>query len=453
MIKKVILYVFIIILIVITILGVNFYFGIYLEIELIDSKLISYDEDNYLVNIEMKRKINKFNTDFTCHANGLKKSYEVRGENNKCYLSLEINDSYELYLTNSKGNKSNTFNLNDVVDGILSFKFEQDKIYLISGEEKDIIYYDVVLDKKIDYEFKSENTDIAFVQDNKIIAKNVGTTYIYSPKVKDKLEVIVTDLITKPYAIKDKKKLLGCNAYSYQEAKTLDDILEYKINSAGYQTRAGAVAAARFLTLEFEYRVPYFYENGRVPISSTNKSNINTHIADGEGRYYKKGLYLSDDKKELITASWRGPSIWGCNLVNLEKNEKYGYIPGRLMPNGLDCSGFITWSLKNAGFEPFDVGAGEDPNRDGQCTDLGEFALLSNNIDNMKAGDLLNWWGHIAMFIGRDKDTYYVAESLSYIGGVRAMIYTRSELLNTFKYVVLMDSFYKEDGNYSIYWE
>ena len=122
------------------------------------------------------------------------------------------------------------------------------------------------------------------------------------------------------------------------------------------------------------------------------------------------------------------------------------------MPNGLDCSGFVTWSLKNAGFDPGDVGAGESPDIDNQCTDLGEFRYLANEIDNVKVGDLLNWWGHIAMLIGIDEDTYYVAESLSYIGGVRAMIYTKKELLNTFEYVVLMDKFYKKDGNYQNFW-
>ena len=50
------------------------------------------------------------------------------------------------------------------------------------------------------------------------------------------------------------------------------------------------------------------------------------------------------------------------------------------------------------------------------------------------------------MLIGIDGDTYYVAESLSYIGGVRAMIYSKNELLKTFEYVVLMDKFYKNDS-------
>lgn len=78
--------------------------------------------------------------------------------------------------------------------------------------------------------------------------------------------------------------------------------------------------------------------------------------------------------------------------------------------------------------------------------------LVSDNINNIKAGDLLNWWGHIAMLIGIDNDTYYVAESLSYIGGVRAMIYTKQELLSTFKYAVLMDDYYKKEGLYTKMW-
>ena len=56
------------------------------------------------------------------------------------------------------------------------------------------------------------------------------------------------------------------------------------------------------------------------------------------------------------------------------------------------------------------------------------------------------------MLIGIDGDTYYVAESLSYIGVVRAMIYSKNELLKTFEYVVLMDKFYKNDGNYQKFW-
>ena len=415
-------YVLVLIFLLMFVSVINYYFDVYKQVELIDSEITKFIEVDRTITIVLKRNINQLNDKFFCHADGRNNKYEVNGEDNKCSLTVKINDTYKLYLTNLKGISSNTINLNDTISGILAFRFISDQIYLTIDDEEDIVYYDVVLDKKIDYNFKSENSKIVDVKNNRLRAVGKGKTYIYSDKIKDKMEVVVTDLLTKPYATKERKTILPCNAFSEEEANILDKMLEFKIEKAGYQTRAGAVAAARFLTLEFPYRIPYFYENGRVPISATNKSNINTHIADGEGRYYKKGLYLSNSKKEGISASWRGPSIWGCNLVNLEDNRPYGYVPGRLMPNGLDCSGFITWTLKNSGFEPGDVGAGEDPLRDGQCTDLGEFVTLVDNIDKIKAGDLLNWWGHIAMLIGVDNDTYYVAESLSYIGGVRAMI-------------------------------
>lgn len=446
------------VLIILIILSVILFGGYYYSKEiknivLIDSEFISYNEVDKTITMKLLKNDNIFINEYTCNVDGNKNKYEVKANNNECNVTLKINDTYKLYLTSDKGYKSNVIELNDVFNDVLYFKFNEQQVYLVIGEELDIKYTDVVVDIKPNYNFKSSDNNIIDVKDNKIIAKGAGSAYIYSDKVDNKLNVTVTNLISKPYATKDKKTLLPCNAYSEEQAKELDNILEYKINKAGYQTRAGAVAAARFLTLEFAYRVPYFYENGRLPISTTDKSNINTHIADGEGRYYKKGLYLSNSKKDNIVASWKGPSIWGCNLMNLERNERYGYYMGKLMPNGLDCSGFITWTLKNAGFEPGDVGAGEDPNRDGQCTDLGEFVKLNENINNIKVGDLLNWWGHIAMLIGKDGDTYYVAESLSYIGGVRAMIYSKQELLNTFEYTVKMDNYYKEDGNLTKYWE
>ncbi len=434
---------------------------IFNNIDVVNIKLTKYDKESNIMRIKITKKNNYLNKNFSCIAEYENEKIEVIGIDNTCMFDLEKNNNYSLYLVNSTGIKSNIYELSNIVNNVLDFKFASEMLYMAVGEEDVINFYDIVIDnKKIDYNFKSEDESIAKVENNKVIGLSKGETYIYSDKTQEKLKIKVTDLITKPYATKDKKELLPCNAYSEEEAKELDEILEYKINNAGYQTRAGAVAAARFLTLEFQYRVPYYYENGRVKYEnkSCNMTNINRFIVDGEGRYYHKGLYLADSKKENISSSKEGPAIWGCKIRNLEDKKEYGYIPGALMPNGLDCSGFVTWSLKNAGFEPGDVGAGEDPGRDCQCTDLGEFVPLNNSLldsGKVKAGDLINWWGHIAMIIGIDKDTdtYYIAESLSYIGGVRAMIYTKKELLNTFKYVVLMDSFYQKDGNYSIMWK
>lgn len=426
------------------------------NLEIANIKLVNYNEDDNTITLKIEKVIKLTNNTFICHAKGSKDEVTSSSDNGSCIITIPKEDNYEIYLSDENEQKTEIIKLNDVLNEILLFSFNNDTIYLIPEEEKELSYTDISIGKKINYEFVSSNDKVAKIVDNKIVGVSTGTATITEKKSKSKLEVIVTDLITKPYAIKDKKEILACHAYTTEEAKLLDEILAYKVEEGGYLTRGGAVAAARFLTLEFAYRVPYFYENGRVPLSDGSTSNINTHIADGEGRYYKQGLYLSDDKKDLITASWRGPAIWGCDLKNLERNERYGYIMGKMMPNGLNCSGFVTWTLKQAGYDPGDVGAGESPERDGQCTDLGEFVSLNSEIlAKLKVGDLLNWWGHIAMLIGIDEktETYYVAESLSYIGGVRAMIYSKNELLNTFSYAVLMDSYYQEDGNYQVFWE
>ncbi len=457
---KALIWVYLLYFIVFAIFTISKDYLIYNTIDIVNIKMTNYDKETNVMTIKITKKNNTLNDDFICVAEANDKKIEVIGKDNVCEFALENDANYNLYLVNSSSIKSNIFELSNIVNNVLSFNFATDMLYLAVGEEADINYYDIVIDnKKINYNFKSKDENIAKVENNKIIALSKGETEIYSDKTNETLKIKVTDLITKPYATKDKKELLPCNAYSEEEAKELDEILEYKINNAGYKTRSGALAAARFLTLEFQYRVPYYYETGRIKYEnkSCNMSNINTNIVDGEGRYYRKGLYLAESKKELITASKEGPAIWGCKIRNLEKKPEYGFVPGVKMPNGLDCSGFVTWSLKNAGFEPGDVGAGEDPGRDCQCTDLGEFVTLTPELldsGKVKAGDLINWWGHIAMIIGIDKETgtYYIGESLSYIGGVRAMIYTRKELLNTFKYVVLMDSFYKKDGNYSDMW-
>lgn len=74
------------------------------------------------------------------------------------------------------------------------------------------------------------------------------------------IKIIVTDIIEKPTYHEQKKEIVPCNQYNKSEAELLDKLLAFKINESGYQTRAGAVEAARFLTLEFKYRIPYFYE-------------------------------------------------------------------------------------------------------------------------------------------------------------------------------------------------
>lgn len=418
------------------------------RIELKSIKLVSYDD----INNSIKVKINTnhgifFNNVINCK--GIKGTNVVHGKGsiNECLLDIPVGDSYSVTIFND----INTIDNIDVLDYLnnrLDFKFNKDKIYLLKDDKVKIDYTLVSIDNnEEELIFKSDDENVVKIEDDNLIAVGNGRTKIYEDKSESYMEVVVTDLISKPTLSKTKKTIVPCHEYTEEEAMVLDEYLDYYVKEAGEGTRAGVVAAGRFLTLQFKYRVPYFYENGR-----TNKSGV--RLADGEGRYYKKGLYLDDSKFSSIKYSYKGPSTWGCPLTNLENDPKHGYIPGRASPNGLDCSGFVTWAFVNGGFDPGDVGAGENEGIY-QMTDTGKYTALTYSLatsGKIKTGDLFNFWGHIALIIGQDDENFYVAESLPYLGGVICKTYKKTTVHNTFDHVVLMDSYYKEDGNLTDYW-
>lgn len=412
-------------------------------------ELLKYDSDKHEITIEIEKDKNILPFSYECILKSSDEVISVKTNNNICKVSLSIPNDYKIIL---KGiyNESIEYNLLDYIDNRLDFSFTEDIIYLTIGEGKKIEYIsENILDNKNVYSFYADDENIAKIdENNNVIGLSNGETLLHEKDSEKTVKVIVTDLITKAMIPTERKKIVPCNIYSDEENKLLDEILKNDVEIAGYGTRAGAVAAARFLTLKFKYRIPYFYENGRINDSGINK-------ADGEGRYYHTGLYLSESKKDDISVSFSGPAIWGCPLRNWEDDPYFGYKEGYLMPNGLDCSGFVSWALVNGGFDPGDIGAGETPDAY-QMTDLGEFVKLTEEVldsNIIKAGDLFNYWGHISIIVGIKDGVYYVAESLPNFDGVDLRIYNKEEALDMFRYVVLMDSYYKDDGNYTEYWD
>jgi hypothetical protein len=59
------------------------------------------------------------------------------------------------------------------------------------------------------------------------------------------------------------------------------------------------------------------------------------------------------------------------------------------------------------------------------------------------------------MIVGMDDKYYYVAESLwtGKYTGVVIMPYLKNTAYKRYYYVMLMDDYYKEDGNYSVHWK
>ena len=419
-----------------------------LNIEKIALQAYNALEESYTIQITKQKDFFDFlQEDISCVAVFGQEQITDSLHDGQCTLTLPVNKNYQISLK-SPSKESSSYNLLDYLNNILDFEFTYPKIYLIVDEETEIEFSDVLINPdEVDYQFTSSDSSVVSIEDGIIKGISPGNAFITSPLVDDKLEVVVTDLITFPTYQKKYKQHLPCNYYTEEQANLLDEILAYRIHKAGYQTRAAAIEAARFLTLSFPYRIPYFYENGRVHESGVN-------YADGEGRYYKQGLYLHESKFSDIKATFNGPAIWGCPLTNWETDEQFGYYPGMKKPNGLDCSGFVSWVLKNAGFDPGDIGAGETEYPH-QLTDLGKYTPLTVSlIDNgtVKTGDLVNYWGHIGIIVGIDGENIYVAESLQNFGGVVTRLYSKYTISETFNHVVLMDEYYKNDGNYSVMW-
>lgn len=340
--------------------------------------------------------------------------------------------------------------ITEIDDGVKSIKFKVDTFYLAIGESEKLNYD--IESSKDDYKltWSSENEDIVAISDGKIIGVNLGTSVVTLKSESGKkaeVSVTVTDLIRKP-ELDDKKKFLPCHAYTEEEAHIIDEALRTRVLNKGEGTRAALIETIRFMTLSFKYKVSYFYENGRMHESGVRK-------ADGEGRYYHKGLYLSEDKFKDIKASHKGPSIWGCPLTNLQDHNRYK--PGAKMPNGLDCSGFVTWSLYNSGLDVGDIGAGiNDRHKD--MSDVGEMHSLTYeyaNSSDYKVGDVIARWGHTALIAGKDSEYLYIAESL--LKGVRIEKVSyknpNSSLYKYYAYINKMDKEYSKNDDYTDMWE
>ena len=340
--------------------------------------------------------------------------------------------------------------ITEIDDGVKSIKFKVDTFYLAIGESEKLNYD--IESSKDDYKltWSSENEDIVSISDGKIVGVNLGTSVVTLKSESGKkaeVSVMVTDLIRKP-ELDDKKKFLPCHAYTEEEAHIIDEALRTRVLNKGEGTRAALIETIRFMTLSFKYKVSYFYENGRMHGSGVRK-------ADGEGRYYHKGLYLSEDKFKDIKVSHKGPAIWGCPLTNLQDHNRYK--PGAKMPNGLDCSGFVTWSLYNSGLDVGDIGAGiNDRHKD--MSDVGEMHSLTYeyaNSGDYKVGDVIARWGHTALIAGRDSEYLYIAESL--LKGVRIEKVSyknpNSSLYKYYAYINKMDKEYSKNDDYTDMWE
>lgn len=103
-------------------------------------------------------------------------------------------------------------------------------------------------------------------------------------------------------------------------------------------------------------------------------------------------MYLDQSKVNQITASFHGPAMWGCPMVTYEDDPPY-FIPRGKYPNGLDCSGFVTWTLFNGGSNLGDIGSYMLPYKGNH--QMLSIALIASG--QIKVEDLFSFNGHAAI--------------------------------------------------------
>ena len=409
-----------------------------------------YNDDKTL---DVTLNLKNFNSNpiYCKFINNDEESEWIKTNHKKCTYGIKTGD-YVIRLKYNK-NKIVEYKKNFNIDKVISVKINDKRKYIALGASYNIgTVVDYVGDVDTSITYKSSNPEIISINENgdiHALAEGKSTiSAITSNGLEDKFDIISTGLI-RPRMLNNNKSIVGCNVYTKEQVEMLDDILASEVEKAGPGTRAGVVAAATFLPMEFPYKIPYFYENGRLSESSYHKK------VDGEGRWYHKGLYLGTDKEFTVELTMNGPRSWGCPLLNWEDdgNRK----PGEYYPNGFDCSGYVSWTLYNGGLDPGDLGAGISGDAF-DLSNLGEVKYINYELlhsGTVKPGDLIGWDGHAAIIAWITEDKIYVTESL--LPGVVMDEYDISNRWSRFysryDYIVDMSSQYSGEGNYPNIWQ
>lgn len=456
------------IFILLALLGFSVFFLVnILSTPTVSYELKSHDGDCFTMDVEIENR-NLFNRNHWIAVN----SSETVTEDTqwKLYQENELELTPGTWYIHVKDDLGHTVDTPSILNRTLSVQVSYDSWPMYPIDQ--IIPLELTVTKAGDgdpVEIVSSDTNVASILNGNILCKAPGTTQITvtSGEISETFPIRVTDLYTLPEEDSTNKPFLKETICTEEEAHLLDEILERKIEEAGYGTRAGVVAAARFLALEFPYKLAYFSESGRLDPTSRNQ-------IDGEGRYYHKGLYLSEDKFTLISKPMFGPAYWGQFFLedttddhSLDDFYLYdGFVPADIgskmylmkRPNGLDCSGHVAWCYLNGGFDLGDLGAG-GPGSHGM-TELGELVMIDEELlrsDRIKAGDLVGFAGHIGIVIGVDEEHIWISDNL--VSGLKNTCYDRTVESfsslgdNSFRYFILMDSEYQEDGNYTAMWK
>ena len=186
-------------------------------------------------------------------------------------------------------------------------------------------------------------------------------------------------------------------ALSSSEKKNIESYINSEVDNAGYGTGAAVAAAGQALT----------------------------HGLEQIGPGYRLGYYWAGGHNDT-TIGFK--STWGTNqgYVYTEKGNATG------PEEGMDCSGFVSWAIRNACSSEF------------SAETSGSFENFGSSVDLSKAkpGDVITNSGHIILILKNNGDGSVTTAEESFSNGLIFNTYNASQI-SQYK-VVNMESWYKK---------
>ena len=180
------------------------------------------------------------------------------------------------------------------------------------------------------------------------------------------------DVKTGQYVFDNDKPKMGDDGFNYGvgQWKQLEMELDERVIKAGYGSRAGVAAAARFLA-GMERSIPYLGQKAG-------------NIVSDVGIYARRGLNTT----------------WGQRVICAGSVYEH---------NGFDCTGFANWCLINGGVKPEGYNGGDKYGKKYATMDAINKGLIQEGdiICTLGAGGEFH---HIGIVIGQDANYVYVAE-------------------------------------------
>ncbi len=264
---------------------------------------------------------------------------------------------------------------------------------LVNPTSSTIIEYKWNVDNEIFNGTNTYNKDKVIKNASVKLTFTDGKTYDVNCTITDKL------IYHFKYDEFNNKPFIKANTYTNNDRVRLNSMLKRVVNEAGYGTRAGVVAAARFLVGALDYKIPY----------------------QGGNYYNKIGLNIGQN------------GAWGSS------------------GSGLDCYSFVMWARTQNGLLDDALYSGKKYNTYNEVNRIrvGDYLLTPCSSDCKNPYNI----NHIGIVVGVDNRYIYVAESKTV--DINAVVVTKLDKRNLpkkYSLSLVKHVTYPREGNVTNMW-